>query len=119
MSRLIAALILILATATAAFAQAADAKAKAEAILKQARAAIGDEKKLKDLQGLSASGNSRQTFGDRQMESEIQIDLMMPDKIMRTTNSPRGTSINTLNGDQLWNDFITAKRAGGGSVGTG
>src|SRR5262245_64127979 len=36
-----------------ALAQAPDAKAKAEQILKQARAAVGDEKKLKELQGLS------------------------------------------------------------------
>src|SRR5262245_14519116 len=119
MRRLITGLILILMTATVAFAQAADAKAKAEAILKQARAAIGDEKKLKDLQALSATGNVRQTFGDRQMESEIQIDLMMPDKIMRTSNSQRGTNINTLNGDQLWNDFIPAMGAGGGGFGPG
>ncbi len=118
MRRLITALILILSLAAGAFAQAADAKAKAEAILKQAREAIGGEKKLKELQSLTANGSLRQSFGERQMESELQIDLMMPDKIMTTIamqfgGNPVGTRIATLNGDQLWNDFTQAMSGGG------
>jgi hypothetical protein len=113
MRRITTALTLVLAMTTAAFAQAADAKVKAEQILKQARAAIGDEGKLKNLQALSATGTARQTLGDRQMESEIQIDILLPDKIMRTLNQQFGTNTNVLNGDQLWNEFVPAMAAGG------
>jgi len=122
MRRLTIALILILSTAAAAFAQAppqaSEARAKAEAILKQAREAIGGEKKLKELQSLTANGTSRLSMGQMQMENELQIDLMMPDKIMSTTQmqfagNPAGTRISTINGDQLWNDFIPAMGGGG------
>ncbi|MGH9847929.1 MAG: hypothetical protein ACREEM_55290, partial [Blastocatellia bacterium] len=82
MRRSITTLILILGMAASAFAQTADAKA--EAVLKQAREAIGGEKKLKELQSLTANGSMRQSFGERQTEGELQIDLMMPDKIMTT-----------------------------------
>src|SRR5262245_9915979 len=98
-------------------AQAPDAKAKTEQILKQARAAIGDEKKLKELQGLSITGTARQSVGDRQMESDLEIEVLMPDKVKKTTTGQRGTQINALNGDQIWNDFIPGMGAGGGGFG--
>jgi hypothetical protein len=108
-----------LLAALGASAVAQDAKAKAEQVIKQARAAIGDESKWKNLQGLTASGTSRQSMGERQMESEIQIDVLMPDKIMRATNSQFGSTINTLNGEQLWSDFVPAVGMGGGGFGGG
>jgi hypothetical protein len=119
MQKTILAIIALISIPAMALAQAADAKAKAEQILKQARAAIGDEKKLKELQAISITGAQRQTFGDRQMENEIQLDLIMPDKIMQTTNGQFGTRVNTLNGDQVWNDFVPAMGAGGGFGGGG
>ncbi len=119
MRRFIFAAILAMTTAVAAFGQGAEAQAKAEQILKQARAAIGDESKLKGLQSLSATGTSRQTFGERQVESEIEIEMITPDKIKRTTTSQFGTMINALNGDQLWNDFIPSMALGGGGGGGG
>jgi len=116
MRKLILTIIAATSIPALALAQAPDAKAKAEQILKQARAAIGDEKKLKDLQGLSATGTVRQTFGDRQNESELEIEMLMPDKIKKTTNSQFGTQINALNGDQVWNDFIPGMGMGGGGA---
>ncbi|MGH9847567.1 MAG: hypothetical protein ACREEM_53435, partial [Blastocatellia bacterium] len=82
------------------------------------REAIGGEKKLKELQSLTANGSMRQSFGERQTEGELQIDLMMPDKIMTTvamqfSGNPIGTRVATLNGDQIWNDFIPAMSGGG------
>ena len=74
-----------------ALAQAPDAKAKAEQILKQARAAVGDEKKLKELQGLSITGTARSGAGERQMESDLEIEVLMPDKVKKTTNGQFGT----------------------------
>ncbi len=116
MRRITTALILVLALAAAAFAQAADAKAKAEAILKQARAAIGDEKKLKDLQALSATGTVRQTFGENQFESELEIEMMTPDKIRKVTNSQMGgTNITVFDGTQVWRDNIPPIGGGGGN----
>jgi hypothetical protein len=114
-------------TAIAAFAQAADAtakadaKAKAEEVLKKARAAIGDEKKFKELTAVTATGTARQSFGQMQMENEVQLDLMMPDKIQTTFNmlmggNAIGTRISTLNGDSLWNDFIPGMGGGGGGA---
>jgi hypothetical protein len=117
MRKFLFAVTLLAVLGASAFAQ--DAKAKADQVLKQARAAIGDESKWKNLQSLTASGTARQTMGDRQMESEIQIDLLLPDKIMRTSNSQFGSTINTLNGAQLWTDFVPAVGMGGGGFGGG
>lgn len=114
MRRLTIAMMLVLALAAAALAQGADAQAKAEQILKQARAAIGDEAKIKNLQSLTATGTARQTMGERQMESELQIDLLMPDKIMLTNTSQFMTRVSTLNGDKMWNEFIPGMGMGGG-----
>jgi hypothetical protein len=96
-----------------ALAQAPDAKAKAEQILKQARAAVGDEKKLKELQGLSITGTARAGVGDRQVESDLEIEVLMPDKIKKTTNNQFLTMITALNGDQVWNDVIPGVGMGG------
>src|SRR5262249_20563227 len=117
MRKLILAIIAALSIPAIALAQAPDAKAKAEHILKQARAAIGDEKKLKDLQGLTINGTVRQSFGDRQNESELEIEMLMPDKVKKTTNSQFATIITAINGDQVWNDFIRGVGVGGGGGG--
>jgi hypothetical protein len=96
-----------------ALAQVPDAKAKAEQILKQARAAIGDEKKLKELQGLSITGTVRQGAGDNQRESDLEIEVLMPDKVKKTITNQFMTLTNTLNGDQIWNEFISGMGGGG------
>jgi len=114
MRKLILAMIAAISIPAIALAQAPDAKAKADQILKQSRATIGDEKKLKDLQGLSFAGAVRQTFGERQLESELEIDVLMPDKIRKTTNSQRGTETQTFNGADFWRDFVPAVTGGPG-----
>lgn len=108
--------LLVLAFTASALGQ--DAKAKAEQILKQARAAIGSDSKLKGLQSLSASGTSRQTFGQFQMENTIEIEMLLPDKIKRTTDGQRGTNILAMNGATIWRDNI-APVGGGGFGGPG
>jgi hypothetical protein len=113
MRKLILSLIAIVTIPALALAQAPDAKAKAEEILKQARAAIGDEKKLKELQGLSITGTARVGAGDRQMENELEIEVLMPDKVKKTTNNQFMTITSTLNGDEVWNDFVSAMGPGG------
>src|SRR5215475_10720440 len=117
MRKQLLAMIVAITIPALALAQAPDAKAKAEQILKQARAAVGDEKKMKELQGLSITGTARTSVGDRQMESDLEIEVLMPDKVKKTTTNQFITTINALTGDQIWNDFISG--AGGGGPGGG
>ena len=112
MRRLICALAILIMTSALALAQGSDAKA--EQILKQARAAIADEGKYKSLVGLQATGTIRQTFGERQMESELEIEMMAPDKIKKSQISTFGTIVTAINGDQLWTDFVPAVGMGAG-----
>src|SRR5262245_48967746 len=113
MRKLILSIIVAVTIPGLALAQTPDAKAKAEDILKQARAAIGDEKKLKELQGLSITGAARVGAGERQMESDLEIEILMPDKIKKANNSQFATITTALNGDQVWTDFVPGMGMGG------
>jgi outer membrane lipoprotein-sorting protein len=114
--RLFPALLLVLSITAPALAQNKDARATE--ILNQARAAIGDEAKLKSLQSLSFSGSSRRVLGERETAGEIEFELLMPDKIKRTTviapiQGADFTSIEVINGDQVWFDFNSSMPLGG------
>lgn len=102
---------LVSTLAASAFGQ--DAKAKAEEILKQARAAIGSESKFKGIQTLSAQGTARNSFGQNQIESELELEFMLPDKVRISNISPQGTRIRGYNGTTNWNDFIPGVGGGG------
>ncbi|MDX2041024.1 MAG: hypothetical protein SF097_07240 [Acidobacteriota bacterium] len=116
MKKLMIGLLLTASLAVTAFGQ--DAKAKAEEIIKQARAAIGSESKFKSIQTLSAQGMSRTTFGQNQIESELELELMMPDKVRISSISQQGTRIRGYNGVAApWTDFIPG--VGGGGFGPG
>ncbi|MBO0722161.1 MAG: hypothetical protein J2P41_15155 [Blastocatellia bacterium] len=121
-------LILLLLPAAGIFDKSQDAAGKAQQLLAQARAAIGGEK-LSALKSLSATANYRRTLGENEMSGEIQFDLILPDKIMRseTMNPVPGaeiTRIETINGEGAWSDqhssgmggaMIFIKRPGGDS----
>ena len=99
-------------------ASAQDAATKAQQLLAQARAALGGEK-LKSLTSLSASGSMRRKMGQMDMSGELQIDLLLPDKVMRveTTTlmgSAELTRMEVLNGTTVWMDLQTS--GGGGMV---
>jgi hypothetical protein len=113
MRKLIMSIIVAVTIPALALAQAPDAKAKADQILKQARAAVGDEKKLKELQSLSITGTARIGAGDNQRENDLEIEILLPDKVKRTTTNQFMTIISALNGDQTWNDFISGMGGGG------
>jgi hypothetical protein len=69
----------------------ANGDAKAEQLLAQARAALGGEKNLNKVKGLTATGAYQRTQQDRQLSGEITIDLQLPDKFLRTESlSPMG-----------------------------
>src|SRR5262245_60573998 len=106
-------------TSTQVFAQSPAAKARADEIMKLAREAIGDQSKLDALQSLAFSGTTRRTFGEQQVESEIEYEMIFPDKILRVDTSPMGTATIALNGNQVWSDFAAAQvgPAGGGGGG--
>ena len=98
-------------------ASAQDAATKAQQLLAQARAALGGEK-LKSLTSLSATGTMRRKMGQMDMAGELQVDLLLPDKIMRveTTTlmgSAELTRMEVLNGATVWTDQQTS---GGGMV---
>jgi hypothetical protein len=110
--------ILIITAATADIfpgASAQDAAAKAQQLIAQARAALGGDK----LKSLSVTGNYRRTFGQMEMTGEVSYDLILPDKMMKTeTMSPAPsleiTRVETLNGDDVWED--QQQRGGGGMM---
>jgi hypothetical protein len=81
--------------------------ARATELIAQARAAIGGDKAIARIQGLSATGTLQRLIGDRTVDGQFTFDLQLPDKILRTdTISPMGdqTALVTgqgLNGDTL------------------
>ncbi len=92
-----------------AFSQTSDAKAHAREILNQARASLGGEAALKSLQSLSAFGDFRSGSGSTQASGDVQLDLLLPDKLMRILKfSPmqdvKVTAIQTMDGSRIWTD---------------
>jgi hypothetical protein len=75
-------------------------------LLKQARAAIGGEKSLAKVQGLSCNGTVQRAMGDRTVTGEVAIHLQLPDKMLRSDSiSPMGDAVivteQGINGDTL------------------
>ncbi len=92
-----------------------DASAKARTLINQARATMGGDK----LNSLSVTCNYRRTFGGREMSGEVSYDLILPDKMMKTeTMNPMPgleiTRIETINGDDVWED--QQQHGGGGGM---
>jgi hypothetical protein len=103
-----------------------EGSAKAQEILKQARAAIGDESKIAGLKSISIAGSSRRVFGERETVSEVELEALMPDKIRRSTlvtpfPGAEIQNIEVSNGDQVWTDFVSnmPQGMGGGPGGPG
>jgi hypothetical protein len=97
--------------------EAQDAAGRAQQLLGQARAAIGGEK-LRSLSSLSAKGSYRRMMGEREMSGEIQFDLILPDKMMRseTMNPIPGaeiTRIEAISGERAWSDQQSSGTGGG------
>ena len=105
MQRLIASLI-ALAVTLGGFAARAAGDTKSEQLLAQARAALGGDKTLNKVQGLTATGAYQRAMGDRQVSGEITIDLQLPDKMLRTESMrPMGDAtievLQGVSGDQV------------------
>src|SRR5215475_15526791 len=111
------AILVIAAAATELFpgVSAQDAATKAQQLIRQARAALGGDK----LKSLSATGAYRRTFGQMEMAGEVNYDLLLPDKMMKTeTMNPAPgleiTRIETINGEDVWED--QQQHGGGGGM---
>jgi hypothetical protein len=127
MNALILAIAFAAVACTSASANSGDdkaaASARAQELLDQARAALGGEAKIKTVQSLTASGKLRQVMrsddADDQIEGEIELNFLLPDKYLRrdTTPLPAGEGemrrISGINGDQVFRD---AQATGGGMV---
>jgi len=80
-----------IAMAAGGYAARAAGDTKAEQLMAQARVALGGEKNLNNVKGLSASGTYQRTLQDRQVSGEVTLDLQLPDKLLRTESmSPLG-----------------------------
>jgi hypothetical protein len=109
--------ILVIAAAAADMlpgASAQDLAAKAQQLIAQSRAALGGDK----LKSLSVTGNYRRTMGQMEMAGEINYELILPDKIIKTeTMNPMPgieiTRIEAINGDDVWEDQQQQGGAGG------
>lgn len=105
------ALVLLCAPATLA-------DSRAQEVLKQAREAIGGEEQLQKVQGLHINGQYRRTFGDRQMEGDREISILLPNKYLVEDAMSAGghaiamTNTRGLNGDRAW----SANSGGGGNM---
>jgi hypothetical protein len=80
---------------------------RAQEVLKQARAAIWDETKSKTLQSLSINARRRFTRGERQVEVEMTLEALFPDKFLQTDALYTGvgfglTTMRGVNGSQAW-----------------
>ena len=93
---------------------AQDTVAKARQLIAQARAALGGDK----LKSLSVTGDYRRTLGSAEITGEINYELLLPDKMMKTeTMNPMPsieiTRIEAINGDDVWEDQQQHGGAGG------
>ena len=66
------------------YAARATGDQKAAELLAQARAALGGERTLSKVEGLSCAGTAERAIGDRQMSGDVTIDLQLPDKYVRS-----------------------------------
>jgi hypothetical protein len=105
MQRVTGSIISILLT-LGSFAMRAAGDTKAAEVLAQARAALGGERRLSQVQALSAAGSYQREVGDRRVNGELTIDLQLPDKMLRTESmNPIGDAtvivLQGINGERV------------------
>src|SRR5262249_43935761 len=110
------ALLAPLAVSTQLVARQADPKV--DEVLKAARAAMGGEAALAKVQSATVTGSARRTMGEREMTSDVTLDLLLPDKYKRTEDmgfpgGPSFTRVSAVNGSETWDD--STNRGGGGA----
>jgi hypothetical protein len=91
---------------------------KAGELLASMRQALGG--KVESVNTLSATGEFRRMMGDREMNGDLTIELIAPDKFKRTEDmgipgGPQFSRTTVLNGSEFWEDS-TNRGGGGGNV---
>ncbi len=97
-----------------AFAQSSGSQttgsaAKAQELLKQARAALGGEAKMKAVQTLSASFAYRWQIEPTpgrpvELTGDLEFELLLPDKYRKTSVSRDVTWVEAFDGQKAWDD---------------
>jgi hypothetical protein len=108
---------LVLAVPLALAVQAGAASAadqKADELLAAMRQALGS--KVEDVKTLSASGEFRRMMGEREINGDLTIEMIAPDKFKRTEDMgiPGGPTVSrvvAVNGADVWED--STNRGGG------
>jgi hypothetical protein len=101
-------LALALAGAGGGFVTAEAKGSRADEVVKQTRAAMGGEDKLRGVQSLSFKGKFRRVIQEREMSGEREFEFQLPDKFSKTESFLAGgstvsiTSSQTLNGAEAW-----------------
>ena len=93
---------------------AAAADEKADELLAAMRQALGN--KVEAVKTLSATGEFRRMMGDREMNGDLTIEMIAPDRFKRTEDmgipgGPTFSRVVALNGAEFWED--STNRGGG------
>ena len=100
-------LLFTLAMTLGGYAARREGDTNAAEVLARARAALGGEKQLSKVQGLSCTGTIQRTIGDRNVSGELTIDLQLPDKMLRTESiSPMGDGALVVNEQGISGDVL-------------
>lgn len=98
-----------------ALSQSPDPQTKANQILTNARAAIAPEAQLNALQSLSVSYTSSRTIGAAHFESDIEYDILLPDKFRRRESRQPFTTVTVMQ-DENASTYSVPNPANGGDA---
>ncbi len=114
-----------------------NADQSAAQIVQQARTALHGDIPLEAIKSISASGSSLVKFGEQEFTSELKIELLMPDKYMKTATfypapMTQMKRVEVVNAGEAWGkippparpspggmDFPGSRPGGGGGGGMG
>lgn len=82
--------------------------ARANEIIRLAKEAMGGQENLDSVKSLQINGELIIPLGSRQVKGNLKIDMLMPDRYLRTTRTSIGqvemTRVEAVNGDEIWSD---------------
>ena len=90
-----------------------DAQTKAHQILMQARAAIASEAQSKALQSLSVAYTTSRTIGTAHFESDIEYDILLPDKFRRRESRQPFTTVTVMQDESAFTYSVPNPASGG------
>ncbi|QQS44752.1 MAG: hypothetical protein IPM66_12280 [Acidobacteriota bacterium] len=82
--------------------------ARANEIIRLAKTALGGEENLDAVKSLQINGDLLIPVGARQVKGNLKIDMILPDRYLRTTKTVIGqmemTRLEAVNGEDVWSD---------------